>query len=73
MEMRRQDGRDFRTDNDNHILDARFGPIRAPAKLAGELSAIPGVVGHGLFVRMASVVFVASGKGVRTLRATRTS
>src|SRR5438034_986194 len=73
VEMRRQDGRDFRTDNDNHILDARFGPIRAPAKLAGELSAIPGVVGHGLFVRMASVVFVASGKGVRTLRATRTS
>src|SRR5882762_924034 len=73
VEMRRRDGRDFRTDNDNHILDARFGPIRSPAKLAGELSAIPGVVGHGLFVRMASIVLVASGKGVRTLRAKRTS
>jgi ribose 5-phosphate isomerase A len=73
VEIRRRDGGDYRTDNDNHILDARFGPIRAPAKLAGQLSAIPGVVGHGLFLGMASVVLVASSKGVRTLRATRTS
>ncbi len=68
---RRGDGEVFHTDNDNHILDARFGPIRSPAKVAASLDAIPGVVGHGLFLKMADVVLAASEKGVRTLRATR--
>ena len=63
----------FRTDNGNHILDARFGPIRSPAKLAASLDAVPGVVGHGLFVGMASLVLAASEKGVRTLRPIRTT
>ncbi len=71
--LRTRDGMTFHTDNDNHILDARFGPIRSPAKLAASLDAIPGVVGHGLFLKMADVVLAASEKGVRTLRPTRTS
>ncbi len=73
VELRRRDGAVVRTDNENHILDARFGPIKAPTKLARQIAAIPGVVGHGLFLGMADVVLVASEKGVRTMRATRSS
>lgn len=73
VELRRRDGAVLRTDNENHILDARFGPIKAPARLAGQIAAIPGVVGHGLFLGMADVVLVASERGVRTIRATRTT
>src|SRR2546425_583331 len=63
----------FRTDNGNHILDAHFGPIRGPGKLAARISGIPGVVGHGLFLKMAHAVVVASQMGVRTLEPTRMS
>ena len=71
VELRKRDGEVFHTDNDNHILDARFGPIRSPAKLAAGLDAIPGVVGHGLFLSMTDLVLAASEDGVRTLRPTR--
>jgi len=73
VELRRRDSETVRTDNGNNILDARFGPIKAPSKLAARIAAIPGVVGHGLFLGMADAVLVASEKGVRTLRPTRTS
>ncbi len=69
--LRMRDGQIFHTDNGNHILDARFGPIRNPRKLAASLDAIPGVVGHGLFLGMADLVLAASDRGVRTLRPTR--
>jgi len=73
VELRRRDAETVRTDNGNNLLDARFGPIKAPSKLAARIAAIPGVVGHGLFLGMADAVLVASEKGVRTLRPTRTS
>ncbi len=73
VDLRMAEGAAFLTDNGNHILDARFGPIRAPAKLAASLEAIPGVVGHGLFLGMTDLVLAASPKGVRTLRPTRTT
>ncbi len=73
VELRRRDSETVRTDNGNNLLDARFGPIKAPSKLATRIAAIPGVVGHGLFLGMADAVLVASEKGVRTLRPTRTS
>ncbi len=73
VELRRRDSETVRTDNGNNLLDARFGPIKAPSKLAARIAAIPGVVGHGLFLGMADAVLVASDKGVRTLRPTRTS
>ena len=72
VELRKRGGETVRTDNGNHILDARFGPLKAAPKLAMAISAIPGVVGHGLFLDMADAVLVGSAKGVRTLRATRT-
>ncbi len=73
VELRRRDAETVRTDNGNNLLDARFGPIKAPSKLAARIAAIPGVVGHGLFLGMADAVVVASDEGVRTLRPTRTS
>ena len=73
VELRRRDSETVRTDNGNNLLDARFGPIKAPSKLAARIGAIPGVIGHGLFIGMADAVVVASDEGVRTLRPTRTS
>ncbi len=61
----------FRTDNGNHIVDAAFGPIRSPAKLARQLDEIPGVAAHGLFLGMTDLVLAASAKGVKALRPTR--
>jgi ribose 5-phosphate isomerase A len=73
VELRQKDGEPFRTDNGNHVLDANFGPIQGAAKLALRISAIPGVVGHGMFLGMAHAVLVGSEKGVRTLVPRRTS
>src|SRR5947208_690275 len=68
VDLRRASGEAFRTDNGNHILDARFRSLASAEKLAGQIAAIPGVVGHGLFLKMAGTVLVGTGKGVRTLR-----
>lgn len=38
-----------RSDNGNLLLDARFGIIDDPAALAAALSAVPGLVDHGIF------------------------
>ncbi len=55
------EGKPFVTDENNHILDCRFGEIRDADALARELSGMPGVVEHGLFIGMASVVLFARG------------
>lgn len=41
------------TDDGAIVLDCSFGPIADPGDLASELDAIPGVLGHGLFVGVA--------------------
>jgi ribose 5-phosphate isomerase A len=71
VEVRQRDGEMFRTDNGNHILDARFRSLAGPARLAARIMAIPGVVGHGLFLGMAETVYVGTEEGVRTLKAAR--
>jgi len=48
----------FVTDLGLRILDARFPRIDDPAPLSAALDALPGVVGHGLFVGLASLVLV---------------
>ena len=45
-------GTTFRTYENNVILDCPFGRIDDPESLAAELSLIPGVVEHGLFLGM---------------------
>jgi ribose 5-phosphate isomerase A len=62
------DGKPFLTDENNHILDCRFGQIRDAEGLARQLSDMPGVVEHGLFIGMASVVLVANGSEIVELR-----
>ena len=59
--IRRQDqaGKPYITDEENYILDCHFGQIPDPAKVGRTLSEMPGVVEHGLFIRMASVVLMA--------------
>jgi ribose 5-phosphate isomerase A len=61
-------GEEYRTDQGNMILDCNFGPIPDVAKLAHELEARAGIVDHGLFLNLASVVVVASAGGVRELQ-----
>lgn len=56
-----RDGQLFVTDNGNHILDCHISAIPNPEQLEATLRAIPGVVGTGLFLNMASVVLVGSG------------
>lgn len=62
-------GEPFLTDGGNVILDCSFGQIDAPMALDVGLKAITGVVDHGLFIGIASVAFIATPDGVRTLSA----
>ena len=62
------DGKPYLTDENNYILDCRFGQIRDADGLARQLSDMPGVVEHGLFIGMASVVLVANGSEIVELR-----
>ena len=55
------------TDGGHHILDCAFGMIGAPDSLSDALFAVPGVVEHGLFLGLASVIIVADSAGVRLL------
>ncbi|WP_436907342.1 ribose-5-phosphate isomerase RpiA [Halosimplex marinum] len=48
------------SDNGNLILDCEFGAMPDPAGLAADLSALPGVVEHGLFVDFADEVYVGT-------------
>ena len=58
------DGSAFVTDNGNPILDCSFGRIEDPVALARALSDMPGVVEHGLFIGLATVVVVGRGNRV---------
>lgn len=62
------DGKPFVTDENNHILDCHFGVIEDPDTLALQLSQMPGVVEHGLFIGMANVVLIARGSEILELR-----
>jgi ribose 5-phosphate isomerase A len=61
-------GKPFVTDENNHILDCHFGEIRDPEALARQLSDMPGVVEHGLFIGMASVALLARGSEIIELK-----
>ncbi|MGA8865641.1 MAG: ribose-5-phosphate isomerase RpiA [Candidatus Sulfotelmatobacter sp.] len=61
-------GQPYLTDENNYILDCQFGQIQDADALARQLSEMPGVVEHGLFIGMASVVLVANGSEVVELR-----
>ena len=54
----RTEGKLYLSDNSNHIIDCHTNAITDPENLEKTLRAIPGVVGTGLFLEMASVVLV---------------
>lgn len=56
-------GEPVRSDNGNLIADGDFAPIADPEGLAERLDAIPGVVGHGLFLGMADLLIVGDVDG----------
>ena len=59
------DGHAFVTDGGHWILDAHLGRIPEPPRLAALLSAIPGVVEHGLFIGLAKTAILAGSQGIR--------
>ena len=62
-----KDGHVFVTDGGHWIVDAHLGRIEDAPRLASLLSAIPGVVEHGLFVGLASTAVLAGGQGIRVI------
>ncbi|MEP0519151.1 MAG: ribose-5-phosphate isomerase RpiA [Hyphomicrobiales bacterium] len=68
LTLRMRDGKPVKTDNGNVVLDASFGRIPDPEGLAKQLSQIPGLVEHGLFIDIADIAYVAGPDGVTTLR-----
>jgi len=62
-----KDGAPFISDGGNFIVDCAFGAIPEPEALAAVLSAIPGVVEHGLFLGLATTILVAGESGVAAL------
>lgn len=52
------------SDSGNLIVDAKFPPLENPGELAAKLDSIAGLVGHGLFIGMASKVILATDSGL---------
>ena len=53
----------FLTDGGHYILDCRFGQIADPAAIASQLKALSGVVEHGLFLGLATLLVVGTAEG----------
>lgn len=62
--LRQKDGGgDYETDNGNPVIDAPLPMTLELAQLVTALDAIPGVVGHGLFLNEADVLLVEDEHG----------
>ena len=49
----------YRTDQGNEIADCAFAALDDPAAFAARLDAIPGVLGHGLFLSEVDAAYIA--------------
>lgn len=66
--LRRDGGEHFVTDQGNLIIDCGFpSGLEDPYAFAEQVSRLPGVVEHGLFLGMAERVVVGSEEGARVL------
>lgn len=63
MLIRQREGQVFHTDEGNLILDLSLEMIPDATALARGLNAIPGVVEHGLFLRMCDLALIGSPDG----------
>jgi ribose 5-phosphate isomerase A len=71
IRLRGGEAHPFTTDGGNYIADCAADVIPDPERLASALARIPGVVDHGLFLKLASLAFIGTPKGVRTLEGDR--
>jgi ribose 5-phosphate isomerase A len=62
-----KDGHAFVTDGGHWIVDAALARIDDPVAMAQALSAIPGVIEHGLFIGLAQTGIVAGPDGVKVI------
>lgn len=62
-EARTKDGQIVVTDNGNFILDCTTTAITDPAETDAKMLAIPGVVGTGIFARMAHTIMIQAQDG----------
>jgi ribose 5-phosphate isomerase A len=62
-----KEGHFFVTDGGHWIVDAHLGRIQDAPRLSGLLSAIPGVVEHGLFIALAGMAVLAGSQGIRVV------
>ncbi len=69
LTTRLRGGRDpFISDNGNLVLDADLAGCSEPwRRLAQRLAEVPGVVGHGLFLDLATAAVISDGHGVEVL------
>jgi ribose 5-phosphate isomerase A len=67
MTIRVREAKPFITDNGNLIIDCASGRIADPERAAAALSSVPGVVCHGLFLKLAKRAYIGTPDGVSTL------
>jgi ribose 5-phosphate isomerase A len=63
-----KDGKPFRTDGGHYIIDCAFGSMDNPKEIAHHLDHVVGSVEHGMFLKLASEVYVGGRGGVSILR-----
>jgi ribose 5-phosphate isomerase A len=66
--LREREGAPFVTDNGNLVVDLYNAPLDRPADLSTAISAIPGVVEHGLFIDVATTALIGEPDRVVELR-----
>ena len=69
--LRMADGRPVCSDQGNLLVDCAFADLSDPAMIATQMSAIPGLLGHGLFLTEIDALYIARGSEVT--RCERTS
>lgn len=71
--VRVQGGEPVATDQGNRIVDCHFPTLADPVATARAIAAIPGALGHGLFLREVDAVYFADGGVVTRLERVRGS
>jgi ribose 5-phosphate isomerase A len=67
-ELRMSNYSPFITDNHNYIVDADFGLISDPKRLSDDLKRIEGVLAHGLFIDLTSIIIMGKGNETVTFK-----
>jgi ribose 5-phosphate isomerase A len=63
LTLRTKDGKPFRTDAGNCIIDCACGEIKQADRLEFMLNNLPGVVNNGLFIGICGVAYIAKADG----------